>query len=305
VITVFGSINLDVSTRIAHLPKPGETVIGDAYLLSPGGKGANQAVAARRAGARVRMVGAVGRDAFADPALELLREAEVDVGHVRRSTIGPTGLATIAVDAAGENQIVVATGANAEASADDLGPDTLDSWTLLLMQLELRPSEVARAVAMAKAAGARVVLNLAPAVPLAESAIDAVDVLVVNEVEAQGLARQFALPALKLRGLAGALCERRNGPVVLTAGAAGAYVATSRYGVVHVAAPPVTVIDTTGAGDAFVGALAASLDRGVNLTDATRHGVAAGALACRTIGAQSAMPFAADIDALAGTLTTD
>lgn len=299
-ITVFGSINIDIATRVAVLPKPGETVMGDAYQTAPGGKGGNQALAARRMGARVRFVGAVGRDAFAEAALELLREGGVDLTAVRRSAAMPTGLAMIAFDEKGENQIVVAPGANAEVSAEDIPEEALDRWTLLLLQMELRPSEVTRAIAKAREAEARVVLNFAPAVPLAESALDAVDVLILNLSEAALMARGFALSAAKPAGLAGAIAERRGRPVVLTGGEQGAWVATSRFGVEHVAAPQVPVQDTTGAGDALVGTVAAGLDIGMPLIEAVRRGVVAGSLSCTRFGAQPSLPTAAELDAAMG-----
>lgn len=303
-ITVFGSINIDVSTRVPRLPAAGETVMGSAYHLAPGGKGANQALAARRAGARVRLVGAVGRDAFADPALELLREASVDLTSVRRTIDAPTGLAMIAVDAAGENAIVVAPGANATVTAAHIPEDALDGWSFLAVQMELPVPEVEAAISRAYAAGARVLLNLAPAARIAESVLDAVSVLVLNESEARTLAAGFALSATNARQLAGAIAERRGGPVVVTAGPDGAYVGTGRLAVEHIAGPKVAVVDTTGAGDALVGALAAGLDIGMPLSTAVRRGVIAGALACMRPGAQPAMPLAADIDALAGTPST-
>lgn len=296
-ITLFGSISLDVSTRAETLPRPGETVIGDAYLLSPGGKGANQALAAHRAGAKVRFLAAVGRDAFADAALATLREAGVDLSRVRRSTIAPTGLASIVVDHKGENQIVVAPGANSEMSADDIQSEDLDRWTLLLLQMELRPTETVAAIGKARAAESRILLNFAPARALPESALDAVHILVVNTAEAREIARRYALSASETRFLAGAIAERRGGPVVLTDGSAGAYVAESRVRVTHVPAPSVKAVDTTGAGDAFVGFLAAGVDVGMPLAEAARRAVVAGALACTAMGAQTAVPTAADVEA--------
>jgi ribokinase len=296
VITLFGSICLDVSTRADTLPKPGETVIGDAYLLSPGGKGANQALAAHRAGARVRLLCAVGRDAFADAALATLRESGVDLSRVRRSTIAPTGLASIVVDQKGENQIVVAPGANSEMSADDLTAEDLDRWTLLVLQMELRPSETMAAISKARAADARVLFNFAPVRPLQESALDAVHILVLNASEGREIARRYALSASETRFLAGAIAERRGGAVVVTDGAAGAYVAESRLRVTHVPSPKVNVLDTTGAGDAFVGYLAAGIDLGMPLVEAARRAAVAGALACTAMGAQSAIPTGAEVD---------
>jgi ribokinase len=300
-IVVFGSINIDLVTRVEHLPGPGETVLGASFTLSPGGKGANQALAARRAGAEVALVGAVGRDPFAAPALHLLQKGGVDIGHVRRSAGAPTGLATIAVDAHGANQIVVAAGANAEAEAAWLPDALLGPATTLLVQMELPPAEVAAAVAHAKARGARVVLNLAPAAMLPEAVLDGVDLLVLNAGEARALARAFALHVEDAPDLAEALGRRRGAAVVVTAGPAGAY-HSDGAALAHQPAPAVEVIDSTGAGDAFTGVVAAALDAGLPLAEAVRRGVAAGALACGHAGAQPSLPSADLIDRLAASL---
>jgi ribokinase len=297
-IVVFGSVNIDLTCRVQHLPAPGETVVGGAYTLSPGGKGANQALAASRAGAPVKLVGAVGQDVFADAALELLRAGTVDLTAVKRSVSAPTGLAMIAVDDAGENQIVVSPGANAEVEAGDVPADALGPGAVLLAQMELRPDAVAGAIADARAAEARIVVNLAPAVMLSESSLDAADALILNQGEALTLARAFALHGGTPAALAERIAERRDGTVVVTAGADGAYLATGRGLAVHVPAPATQVVDTIGAGDAFVGAFTAAFARNVPLLAAVKHGVAAGALACRAAGAQSALPTLAEIEAL-------
>jgi ribokinase len=301
VIVVFGSINIDLVTRVERLPAPGETVLGASFALSPGGKGANQALAARRAGAEVALVGAVGRDPFAAPALDLLAKGGVDIGGVRRSTGAPTGLAAIAVDAHGANQIVVAAGANAEAEAAWLPDALIGPATTLLVQMELPAAEVAQAIAHAKARGARVVLNLAPAAMLPEAVLDGVDLLVLNTGEARALAHAFALHVDAAPDLARELGRRRGAAVVVTAGADGAYFADDAA-LAHQPAPAVDVVDSTGAGDAFSGVAAAALDAGLPLAEAVRRGVAAGALACRHAGAQPSLPSADLIERLAATL---
>lgn len=296
-IIVFGSINLDIATRVPRLPAPGETVLGGAYQLAPGGKGANQALAARRAGARVRLVGSVGTDDFAQPALAFLQEAGVDLSAVRQNTDARTGLATIFVAESGENQIVVAPGANAAVTVANIPQDALDRWALFVTQMELSPHEVVEAIAMARAAEARIILNLAPVVPIAEAALDAATYLVLNTGEARSLAANYALSGTTPKQLAGAIAERRTGPVVVTAGAEGAYLATSRVAVDHINAPVVGTVDTTGAGDALVGAFAAALDLGMPPLEALRRGVVAGALACTVVGAQPSLPTSTDVDA--------
>lgn len=301
-ITVLGSINVDVIVEVSRLPQTGETAIGLTYDLMPGGKGANQALAAHRAGAKVMLVGAVGRDAFADAALATLKEEGLDLTHVRRSLGFRTGLANVAVDPRGHNQIVVAAGANHEVVAADLPEDSTDRWKLLLLQMEIPAIEVERAVAKSHQAGGRVILNLAPALPISEPTLDAVDVLVVNEHEAATLAQSFALQGRDAQLLAKALAERRGRVVIVTAGERGAYMAQPGTRTLHFAAPPVAVFDTLGAGDAFVGAFAAALDAGMPQLEACRRGVAAGSLACTRAGAQAALPRAADIEAMAAQL---
>lgn len=298
-ITVLGSINVDLVIEVTRLPHPGETSLGLAYDVMSGGKGANQALAAHRAGAKVLLVGAVGRDAFADPALATLREEGLDLSHVRRSLAFRTGLASVAVDAKGQNQIAVAAGANHEVTVNDLPEGSIDRWKTLLLQMEIQVEEVEKAITLAHQAGGRVFLNLAPALPLSESLLDAVEILILNESEAVALAHSFALSASDAKSLAKGLADRRGRAVVVTAGEQGAFLAQPSARTLHVAAPQVAVFDTLGAGDAFVGAFAAALDIGMPQMEACKRGVAAGSLACTKAGAQAAMPRQAEIEALA------
>ena len=187
VIVVFGSLNVDLTVPVTHLPEPGETVLGPGYQMVPGGKGANQALAAARAGGKVAMVGKVGRDGFADVALSELRAGGVDITRVERDE-HPTGCALICVDSSGQNQIVLATGANATALERQVPDEWLTPQTVVLMQMEVWPAQNWALVARASARGARILLNAAPAGPIPGIALAALDWLIVNETEAVAVA---------------------------------------------------------------------------------------------------------------------
>ncbi len=281
-VLVFGSINVDLIARVAHLPRPGETVSGTAFAIAPGGKGANQALAARRAGADVALHGAMGDDAFAATALAGLAAAGVDLGGVIRVD-APTGVALINVDAHGENAITVVAGANGRVRAAQVADAALHPDVTLLLQLEVPPGESEILARRARARGARVVLNGAPASPLPDSLLACVDVFVVNEGEAAFYAGAATEPAR----FSARWKERFGLATVLTLGPHGAQ-GFDGDRLVHVPSSVVEVVDSTGAGDAFVGALAAALDRGAGLADALAQGVAAGAHACTHHGAQPA-----------------
>ena len=285
-IVVFGSINLDLVARVARIPAPGETLAGTAFVTAPGGKGANQALAARQAGAYVALYGAVGHDDFARAALANLVAAGVDLSGVA-SVDAPTGVALINVDVHGENAITVVAGANAQARADQVPQDALGPGNTLLMQLETPIGEVSELAARARAAGARVVLNAAPASPLPDTLMRNVDILVVNEHEAASCAQALGLSPDPTTFLP-RMRERFGTTVVLTLGKRGALAWIDDT--VHEIAPPaVMVVDSTGAGDALTGALAAALDCGASLADALAAGVAAGAAVCTYRGAQRAV----------------
>ncbi len=289
-LIVFGSINADLLLEVDRLPRPGETVSAQSCRWLPGGKGANQATAAAKAGARVRLFGAVGRDPYGPSLRRGLEEAGVDTRGVREVD-GPSGVAVVAVERGGENLILVASGANAAARADQLNDRDLAPGAVLLCQNELPAAETFALLIRAHRRGLTAVLNLAPAtVPPAE-VLEAVDVLVVNEGElgllagsheveegARSLARRFALTA------------------VVTLGARGAFAVTEER-LVRVAALPVQAVDTTGAGDAFVGVLAAALAEGRPLEDGLRRASVAAGLTCTRLGAQEAQPRRAEIEA--------
>jgi ribokinase len=297
-LLVFGSINADLLFKVEALPRPGETVLCPGYELAAGGKGANQATAAARAGAAVRMIGHVGDDSFGDFARQAVAAAGVDCAHVVTSSRA-TGIAVIGVDRAAENQIMVASGANLDTRAEQVTDADLAPGVTLLCQNEVRPKETFALLERAKARGARTMLNLAPAGAAPLQVLSALDVLVVNEVEARVAVGRSE--AADVATFARDLALAHHLTCVVTLGAKGA-LAIGPEGGQHVAALPVEPVDTTGAGDAFAGVLAASLDLGHDLGIAlTRASVAAG-LACTGLGAQTSQPTAAEIEARLGDL---
>jgi ribokinase len=289
-ILVFGSINLDMIYPLPSLPTPGQTVIGPSAHVEPGGKGANQAVAAARDGARVAMAAAIGRDSMAETAMAGLVAAGIDVGRVARVE-RQTGTAAICVDPHGQNQIAVAAGANLEARAAQVADADLSPDTTLILQMEVDPAQTADLIRRARARGARIILNLAPASPIADDALRAVDWLVVNQDEALWLGEHLGIAA-DAKSLQAALgCG-----VVRTCGAQGVEAATADGGLM-LAAAQIEVVDSTGAGDCFIGVFGAALDRGLAPLQALRRANLAAALSCTRRGAQSSMPTTAEIEA--------
>ncbi len=303
-IVVVGSLNVDLVVPVERFPVAGETLLGGDYARHRGGKGANQAVAAARAGATVRMLGRVGDDAFGAWLRAGLDADGVDHRGVVALPDAPTGVAFISIDAHAQNVIIVSPGANGRLGAQDLAAHAFDGADVVLLQLEVPLAASLRAAELAKAAGALVVLNLAPATALDAEQLRHVDVLVVNEsegalllgIDAADLADRPERAARDLTTLV---------PIaIVTLGASGSTWArrTTRAAEPssgHVAGFPVTAVDTTAAGDAFVGALAAALDRGAPIEAALRSANAAGALAVTVRGAQPSLPTAEAIEALA------
>lgn len=296
-ITVFGSINIDLIAHAARMPSPGETVAGSAFAIAAGGKGANQALAARRAGSVVTMTGAVGRDVFATPALALLEEAGVDLSHVRQ-TEDPTGTALITVSFDGENTIVVIAGANGaltEADARDAIKRCGNNDTLLV-QLEIPAKAVETALLEAKKANVRTILTVAPLTTDALRLAKLADIVIANETEFALLSGRdcFSEDALMR------LHEETGRSFVVTLGARGA-IAISDGILVRAEGLKITPVDTVGAGDTFSGYLAAALDNGADLQEALRRAAVAGSLACLREGAQPSIPDRAAVDgALSG-----
>ena len=293
-ITVVGSINLDLIATVERLPAPGETVTGGDFGTAPGGKGANQALAARRAGAQVRMIGAVGKDAFAAEALSLLEEGGVDLSHVGR-VHAPTGTALILVDARGENVIAVVPGANKSVVPGDLAFAGLKKGEYMLLQQEIPLETVAVALRAAREAGAISVLNTAPFRAEAAPFIGEADYVVANETEFDLYADALSLPEGDRPRRMAAFAERTGRTLIVTLGADGVHAAAPGE-TLAVPAMKVKPVDTVGAGDTFCGYLAASLASGLPLEQALRRATAAASLACLKEGAQPSIPLAAEVD---------
>lgn len=301
-ILVFGSINIDLVARVSSIPRPGETVLSPGYEMLFGGKGANQAVAAARAlegtGIRVSMAARVGDDEFGRAALANLQANGVATNLVA-SASQPTGCAFITVDSGGENAITVASGANMALRAADL-PHQFRPEDILVLQMEVPFEEAFRVAQAAKAAGAFVIWNFAPAPasfsPEALTSLLAVtDVFVVNEGEALAAAGILGLSSSDADRAALDISRANPPAIVLTGGATGARLHSGRGEVFHAPALPVEAVDTTGAGDTFVGVLAAELSEGGDLTNAVRKACVAASLACNRPGAQGGMPRRSDL----------
>jgi len=291
VVIVFGSINLDLIFALSAIPRAGETLLAASALIEPGGKGANQAVAAARDGALVLMAGAVGKDALAAGALVLMRQAEVNLERVVEVDAS-TGCAAIVVDPEGANAIAVGSGANLFASASQIEAAILGPQYTLVLQMEVAAEQTVATIERARAAGTRIILNLAPAAALPIHVLRMVDVLVVNETEAAWLAAR-----LDCAVSAAGLHERLGGvTIVLTLGREGADIVAADA-TWHEHARIVEAVDTTAAGDCFVGVLAHRLDSGATLREAVERATLAAALCCTRHGSQDSLPTAAEIDA--------
>jgi ribokinase len=297
-VLVFGSINVDLLFKVEALPRPGETVLCPGYEVAAGGKGANQATAAARAGAAVRMVGRTGDDSFGRFAREAMAAAGIDCAGIAASSRA-TGIAVIGIDQAAENQIIVASGANLDIRADQVADADLAPGVTVLCQNEVRPEATFALLERARARGARTILNLAPAGAVPAQVLDTLDYLVVNEIEAR-MAAGCAETA-DVAAFARDLALRHHLTCVVTLGAQGA-LALGPNVALRVPALPIEPVDTTGAGDAFVGVLAASLDLGHDLGAALRRASVAAGLACTRLGAQTSQPTAAQIEAQLGEL---
>ena len=290
-VVVVGSLNVDLVVHAARLPQPGETLTGTEFLTDQGGKGANQAVAAARAGARVAMVGRVGRDAYGTRVIAALRQEAIACDALSVDPDRPTGVAAITVAAGGENSIVVVPGANHTLRAGhvEAAQGLLAAARIVVLQLEVPIEAVAAALRIARAAGVPTLLNAAPATALPADLLAAVDWLVVNAGEAARLLDAAVDDRAQALAAAQALLARGPRHVIVTLGADG-LVHAERAASTYLPASPVQAIDTTGAGDTFVGVLAAALAEGRPPQAALRWGQAAAALAVTRRGSQSAIP---------------
>jgi ribokinase len=294
---------MDLVIYAPRLPIPGETISGGSFATYPGGKGANQAVAAARLGAQVTMIGCVGRDAFGAAMQAAVAEAGVNVAHINPLEDVATGVALIAVETSGQNTIIIAPGANGMlVPADiDAAADVITAASLLVLQLESPLPAVQRAAALARSAGKTVILNPAPAQPLPAELLELVDYLIPNEQEALILLGRDTVEGKNPIDQAEALRLATGvGSVVLTLGAQGAVLVGPATAPDIVRAHQVKAIDATAAGDAFVAAFAVALSEGRSPSEALRWGNAAGALTTTRLGAQPALPNRAEIERLIG-----
>lgn len=301
-ITIVGSLNMDLVIRSPHIPQPGETIIGGNFQTIPGGKGANQAVAASRLGGQVNMIGRVGNDTFAEILLDNLKSSGVEAGYVQRDANSATGVALIVVDDSGENIIVVASGANMQLSESDVeaAEQVISSSDILLLQLEVPLEAVTRAAQIAKANGVTVILNPAPARQLPPELLKMVDILVPNESETELLTGLKVRNQAELENTAMGLLGSGVGSVVITLGERGAYFASAEHEPQKFDAYQIQSVDTTAAGDAFLAGLSVTIGDGGSLPEAVRWGNAAGALAAMRFGAQTSLPTRDEVRQLIG-----
>lgn len=295
-IIVFGSMNVDIVMPVDHFPKPGETVLCTAdYLSRPGGKGANQAMAAVRAGAKVAMCGKVGDDAFGRRSVNNLKSQGVwttGIGISER----PTGSATIAVNMKGANIIMVAPGANMDVTNDQLPDEVFIPKNIVLAQMEANPGETFMVLARAHKGGATTILNASPSRAIPELVLKMVDYLILNEVEGHALAATLGIGDCEPAQLAAQIAQHTSGAVIVTLEDQGA-MAAKGGSVFKIGVLPVEVVDTTGAGDAFCGIFAAALLAGHSWLNAMHRASVGAGLACLGLGAQAGLPALEDIEA--------
>ncbi len=298
-IIVFGSLNIDMMLKVEHLPSAGETVKSPYYDWVPGGKGANQAVAAARAygiPSKVAMVGKVGDDGFGTRCSNNLKKEGINCSGIGTCAI-PTGCAAVIYDDKAENQIVVASGANTEADSNQIPNEVLEKGHVILMQMEVPSAQNWALIERAHAKGARTILNLAPAASIPRETLNALDYLIVNQIEARQISEKLGLKietdAMKLAHSLASNCELT---CIVTIGAAGSVAATKDKGWRMAAMNLGDPVDTTGSGDAFCGAFAAALHHDLSMEEALKNASIAGSLACTKAGAQTAMPLKEDIE---------
>lgn len=296
-IVVLGSINLDLVATTPRLPIPGETITGDDFTTASGGKGANQALAALRAGADTRMVGAVGDDAFAAQALSELNKDNADLKGVAHVP-GSTGIAVILVGGEGENVIVVIPGANGTITTEmaTATVEKMSAGDILLLQQEIPVPAIAAAITTAKSHGVSTILNIAPFTSDSENLAKAVDIVIANETEFAGLAGGEVSGQALQEALA-EMAQRNAQTIIVTLGAEGVLAATADNHQFNAKALPIKPVDTVGAGDTFCGYFAAALDAGNDLATALQLAAVAGSRACLKPGAQPAIPYRSEVDA--------
>jgi ribokinase len=295
-ITVLGSINMDLIASVTRLPKPGETVTGDHFVTAPGGKGANQALAARRAGATVAMAGACGEDEFAVPALTYLRFDGVNLDRVKSASTA-TGVALIFVGSDGENVIAIVAGANGTVTAEDAraAVSGMKRGDTLMLQMEIPAAAIEAALKTAREKGVTSIVNIAPITPDATRLAQMADIVIANETEFELFCGKPDLAADAREAEMMRLNQERKQAIIVTLGADG--VVAVRNGTLHKAKGlAIEPVDTVGAGDTFCGYLAAGMDQGLKFDVALRRAAVAGSLACLKAGAQPSIPMQSEVD---------
>jgi len=298
-IIVFGSIHMDHNLRVRKFPKAGETALSSSYTLLPGGKGANQAFAAARQGAKTAIVAMVGDDGMGLRVLNHLKRNEVMTSGVARSEELPTGMASVIKDSKGENQIIVASGANTQISADQAPIDIFNEENLLLVQMEVPIEETKKVIRNAKAKGSKVILNLAPVAEISKDVLKDVDYLIVNSIEAHQLAKSLGLDLdTGVEKLASIFAKQGDLTCIITQGPKNVIAVQADGAGWSVPAADLgdKVVDTTGAGDCFCGTFAACLHEKKLFSEALRMATVASGLSCLSEGAQESYPYLADIE---------
>lgn len=295
-IVVIGSCNTDMVVKAGRLPVPGETVLGGTFYMNPGGKGANQAIAAARLGAEVTLISKIGYDLFGLQALEIYRSEKINTEFIFTDQKSPSGVALISVDSCGENSIIVAPGASRSLSTEDIdkAKSKLEEADIILMQLEVPIETVEYAATIAKSYGKKVILNPAPASVLSNSFLSCVHTILPNRIEAEMLSGIKVIDEESAWRAAKAIGEKGIENVVITTKKDGAYV-KEKEEYTMIPAKEVETIDTTGAGDVFCGAFSAYLSENHTLTESVEFANAAAALAVTRMGAQSAIPYKREI----------
>lgn len=292
-VLVIGSLNADLVIRATRFPAPGETVRGERLMTIPGGKGANQAVAASRQGADVVMIGRVGRDNFSPFLIENLESNNVDVTHIKIDDDYPSGTAIVIVDKSGQNSIVTSPGANDQVNADDV--DSAPDTKILLLQFEIPLETVMYAAKKYKSKGSTVILNPAPATTVPDELLANVDILIPNERELATITEMEVNDITSAEAAARTLIQRGAKTVIVTRGREGALIVTASE-TIPIPSYQVEVIDSTAAGDAFIAGLAIKLLESERLASAVRYGCACGALAATKLGAQPSLPIREDVE---------
>lgn len=295
-IAIVGSSNMDMVIKTDHFPAPGETVLSGSFFMNPGGKGANQAVAAARLGAEVVFVSRLGKDLFGDQLRDLLKKEGINTSYISTDEETPTGIAMITVDNNGENSIVVASGANGNLLPRhlQLARSVINNADCLLLQLEIPLDTVADIITFAAANRTRIILNPAPATSLRPELYPYIDILTPNMKEVAALSGMAVRHVEDAKKAALILCGQGIKTVIVTAGAAGAFICNDQT-CTHIPAPRVTTVDSTAAGDVFNGGLAVALTEGATLHEAVQFACAAAAISVTRLGAQSSIPYRSEI----------